>query len=113
MLLWLKQAILASWTRVKQELQFKIFAKTGAGIKLFGVGVESMSKNSDHLWFEKHSDRSYYIRTAFVSIRPPFTNVLVKDQNIRRLLGKIPFQRHSKCVGTAFVAFVFRDVNRV
>jgi len=54
-LLWYKhkQAIPAGWIRVKQEFEFNIFAKAGdgAGVKLFGVGVKSESKNlnSDHL----------------------------------------------------------------
>jgi len=53
-LLCYKQAILPSWTRVKQELEFKIFGKIRAGavVKLFEVGVELELKNlnSGHLW---------------------------------------------------------------
>jgi len=54
-LLWFKQAIPANWIGVKQELEFKIFEKTGsragAGVKLVRVWVESESKylDSDHL----------------------------------------------------------------
>jgi len=50
-LLWFKRAIPATWTRVKQKLEFKIFAKTGcgAGVKLTGVRVESKYLDSDHL----------------------------------------------------------------
>jgi len=38
-------------------MEFKILAKTGAGagVKLFGIGIESESKNldSDHLWYTR------------------------------------------------------------
>jgi len=36
----------------KQELEFNVFAKIGAGVKFFGVGVESESKklDSDQIW---------------------------------------------------------------
>jgi len=33
----------------EQELEFTIFAKTGAGVKLFGTGVESKNLDSNHL----------------------------------------------------------------
>jgi len=40
------------FTASHKELEFNIFVKTGARVKLFGVGVESKNSDFDHLCFQ-------------------------------------------------------------